>query len=80
MRIPICGGNWNDVGRAGLFALNLNNPRSNLNGNVGFRSALPITSDIAYLPGMLSVHGCKGICFCRCVLWNKRSEKIRQAA
>lgn len=37
------GGNWNNGASAGTFALNLNNARSNVNDNVGFRAALPIT-------------------------------------
>lgn len=31
---------WNDQSHAGVFALNVNNRRSNANGNIGFRSAL----------------------------------------
>ena len=38
-RLPIRGGNWNNGSNAGLGALNLNNPRSNSNNNIGFRSA-----------------------------------------
>jgi hypothetical protein len=40
MRLPYRGGNWNNGANAGLFALNLNNPRSNVNTNIGFRPAL----------------------------------------
>nr|DAP06909.1 MAG TPA: TREPONEMA DENTICOLA VARIABLE PROTEIN 1 FUNCTION, PERIODONTAL DISEASE [Caudoviricetes sp.] len=40
-RLPIRGGNWNNGANAGVFYTNLNNPRSNSNNNVGFRSALP---------------------------------------
>ncbi|HIF9400268.1 TPA: reverse transcriptase domain-containing protein [Photobacterium damselae] len=40
MRFPIRGGNWNNGSNAGLAALNLNNPRSNANSNIGFRPAL----------------------------------------
>ena len=40
MRLPICGGNWNNGANAGVFNVNLNNPRSNSNSNIGFRSAL----------------------------------------
>ena len=40
MRLPIRGGNWNNGANAGASALNLNNPRSNANGNIGFRAAL----------------------------------------
>ncbi len=38
-RLPIRGGNWNNGSRAGVFALNLNNARSNANANIGFRPA-----------------------------------------
>ena len=43
------GGNWNDGANAGVFDLNLNNARTNSNGNVGFRSALPLLSETAVL-------------------------------
>jgi len=39
-RLPIRGGNWNNGVNAGVFALNLNNSRSNANTNIGFRPAL----------------------------------------
>jgi len=42
LRLPIRGGNWDNGTNAGLFALNLNNTRSHVNNNVGFRSALII--------------------------------------
>jgi hypothetical protein len=35
---PISGGNWNNAGNAGVWALNLNNVRSNSNNNVSFRA------------------------------------------
>ena len=38
-RLPIRGGNWNNGSQAGVFALNLNNARSNANTNIGFRPA-----------------------------------------
>ena len=38
--MPIAGGNWNNGANAGVFNVNLNNPRTNANGNIGFRSAL----------------------------------------
>jgi hypothetical protein len=41
LRCLIRGGNWNNGGNAGLFYSNLNNPRSNVNGDIGGRSALP---------------------------------------
>lgn len=34
------GGNFNNGGNAGVFALNLNNTRTNSNNNIGFRAAL----------------------------------------
>lgn len=39
-RLPIRGGNWNNGALSGVFALNLNNPRSNSNTNIGARPAL----------------------------------------
>jgi hypothetical protein len=39
-QLPDRGGNWNNGTNAGVFALNLNNARSNSNNNRGFRSAL----------------------------------------
>ena len=38
-RLAYCGGNWNNGGNAGVFYCNGNNPRSNVNANIGFRSA-----------------------------------------
>ena len=35
---PISGGNWNNSSNAGVWALNLNNNRTNSNNNIGFRS------------------------------------------
>ncbi len=34
---PIGFGNWNNIGRAGVGALNLNNNRTNANRNVSVR-------------------------------------------
>ena len=39
-RVPIRGGNWNNAALSGVFALNLNNARSNVNTNIGARPAL----------------------------------------
>ena len=39
MRFPYRGGNWNNAANAGVFALNMNNERTNRNWNIGFRSA-----------------------------------------
>ena len=35
---PISSGNWNNSSNAGVWALNLNNNRTNSNNNIGFRS------------------------------------------
>ncbi len=43
--MPICGGNWNNGANTGVFNVNLNNARSNVNSNIGFRSALPSMPD-----------------------------------
>lgn len=61
MRLPYRGGNWNNAASAGVFALNLNNPRSNSNDNIGFRSALasPVMSHI--LKGVRTAHEVKGM-------------------
>lgn len=63
LRLPIRGGNWNNGANAGAFSVNLNNPRSNANGNIGFRPALPSKSDTGNLPGFRSVPRCKGSYF-----------------
>jgi retron-type reverse transcriptase len=39
-RLPLRGGNWNNAADAGVFALNLNNARTDANSNIGFRPAL----------------------------------------
>ena len=39
-RLPICGGGWFSASSAGVFFVNLNNPRRSASGYVGFRSAL----------------------------------------
>lgn len=61
--MPICGGNWNNTANAGVFNVNLNNPRSISNSNVGFRSALlsyARTGRITVLPAVREI---KGACF-----------------
>lgn len=72
-RCPNRGGNWNNGTHNGVFALNLNNPRSNSNDNIGGRSALrylricaaaftPDTGAMVY--GRWSVREPKGVRFC----------------
>nr|DAH88741.1 MAG TPA: TREPONEMA DENTICOLA VARIABLE PROTEIN 1 FUNCTION, PERIODONTAL DISEASE [Caudoviricetes sp.] len=53
--MPICGGNWNNGSNAGVFNVNLNNPRSISNSNVGFRSALPSNVRSSTLMGVVPV-------------------------
>lgn len=38
-RLPICGGSWASASSAGVFSVDLNNPRSNSGASIGFRSA-----------------------------------------
>ena len=38
-RLPVVGGGWSNGASAGVFALSLDNPRSNSNSLLGFRSA-----------------------------------------
>ena len=46
--LPIRGGNWNNSASAGVFNLNCNNTRSNVNDNIGARpdSGLPRTAQV----------------------------------
>jgi hypothetical protein len=41
-RLPVRGGHWKNDSSAGVFALNLSNPRSDLGSNSGFRPAFVI--------------------------------------
>ena len=59
-RLPIRGGNWNNGANAGVFALNLNNPRTNANGNIGFRVALAPHVRSRASKGVRTAHGAKG--------------------
>ncbi len=56
------GGNWGNGAGAGVFALNLNNPRTIANANVGFRAALPSKPDTQGLRALLQSRGDKGTC------------------
>lgn len=38
-RLPFCGGRWGSTSSAGVFGVNLSNPRTFAGGSVGFRSA-----------------------------------------
>lgn len=38
-RLPLCGGSWSSTSLAGVFYVNLFNPRSSSNSDIGFRSA-----------------------------------------
>ena len=37
--LPLRGGDWGNTSGAGVFALNLNEPRAMSNHNIGFRAA-----------------------------------------
>ena len=55
------GGNWNNGANAGLGALNLNNPASNANSNIGARPAKDIGQKPSD-PRMLGQHSSFGAC------------------
>lgn len=62
-RCAIRGGNWNNGGNAGVFNLNFNNPRSNVNWNIGGRPALPFAGhEYIALRGHVGAK-VKGACF-----------------
>lgn len=71
-RHPLRGGSWHDTSRAGVFALNLMEPRTITNWNVGFRAALPSEPDIQSPRALSQSRGDKGIC--------PRPEAARRAA
>ena len=54
--MPFLGGNWNNGSGAGVFAMNLNNPRSYGDGGRGFRSALPSSR----MPGPYGARALRG--------------------
>lgn len=56
-----CGGNWSNGSTAGVFNVNLNNPRSNVNWNIGFRSTLK--PEFAILRNSEQCVENKGVCF-----------------
>ena len=59
--LPLRGGSyWGNESRAGVFALNLNNPRTLSNANVGFRAASPPHPDIQSLRALFQSRGIKG--------------------
>lgn len=53
MRVAYRGGNWNSGSNAGLATLNLNNARSNVNTNIGFRARFRVS-----MRKKLCGHGC----------------------
>lgn len=54
------GGNWNNGVKAGLFNLNLNNVTSNVNNNIGLRSAFEKSRKL-YFHGIIISALSKGI-------------------
>ena len=62
-RLPLRGGNYDNTSGAGVFALNLNNVRTNSNTNVGFRSALLSWSDGIYSRVYIQYREDKGVYF-----------------
>ena len=58
--LPLRGGCWLDESRAGVFALNFNDPRVNSWNNVGFRAASPPQPDAWSLRALRQCRGLKG--------------------
>ena len=58
--LPLRGGCWMDESRAGVFALNFNDPRVNSWNNVGFRAASPPQPDAWSLRALRQCRGLKG--------------------
>ena len=63
LRLPICGGRWNNGANAGVFNVNLNNPRSNVTWNIGFRSALLSYARTGVFTNAPAVRENKGVYF-----------------
>ena len=61
--LPLRGGNWADLLRAGVFALNLNNSRATSAATVGFRAALPLLPDMQNSRVLRQCRGDKGVYF-----------------
>lgn len=60
--LPIRGSAFNNTSNSGPSALNLNNPRSNSNDNIGFRSALPpMSRSLAVTTVRTAQTGLKGL-------------------
>lgn len=68
------GGNWNNTSNAGVFYANGNNPRSNVNTNIGFRSALP--SHVRSLVLMWHQDGTGGQRDLSPFLWNNKGKRL----
>jgi hypothetical protein len=62
-RCPYRGGNWNNGGNAGVFNVNLNNPRSNVNDNLGGRPAFHLAGNVCIASRSYAGARIKGVCF-----------------
>ncbi len=62
MRSFYSGGNYNNT-TYGLASFNGNNARSNSNGNIGFRAALPSSQMSRTYWVRFQCNGDKGVCF-----------------
>jgi hypothetical protein len=66
-RIPFRGGDWGNGGTTGVFALNLNDPRWNVNPDIGFRVAsLLYRPHGGSLMGLPTAYSIKGVRFPPC--------------
>ena len=62
-KLPLRGGSWGNGVGAGVFALNLNDPRANSNWNIGFRAAFLSSPDARGLRATGQSRETKGTCF-----------------
>ncbi|QMW78760.1 hypothetical protein E5259_14830 [Blautia producta] len=80
MRLPICGGRWNNTSSTGVFNVNLNNSRSNSNSNIGFRSALLSYARGAKFKDFPTVREDKGACFHSGLKGRRKNGTVRELA
>lgn len=59
--LPYRGGNWTNGVSAGMFALNLNNPRAKSGNNIGFRAALLSKPEVITSRGYIQCREDKGV-------------------
>jgi hypothetical protein len=61
--LPLRGSSFNNTSNSGVAAVNLNNPRSDANNNISFRSALPLLAVDVHLRMYTQYIRAKGVLF-----------------